>query len=302
MAEEQPPADSPSSDDAAKPGPPPHPKQSPLYHAHHSDRYQRQELIANYEDHVGAKLLVACDVIDIDFVLNIEEHLQGEKGDRELHVMLRSPGGDGEQAIRAIRVLQSRCKKLAFVIPDIAKSAATLMTLGADEIQLGPPSDLGPIDPQMQIGERWYAAKDVVAAVEQAEQAVSLNRSLTPLWANLLAEVTALDVRAAKTELDRTAFMIQQALGYRSNPPPEDQMKEMVPDLLRALQEETTTHASTLGPKELRELGLPVKEIDPNSWEWQCIWRLWAFYWVQIGDTIYESLHASYRPRGPHPA
>lgn len=80
----------------------------------------------------------------------------------------------------------------------MAKSAATLLTLGADEIRLGPASDLGPIDPQMNIAGGWYAAKDIISAVAQAEEAVAQNRSLTPLWANLLAQVTALDVRAAQ--------------------------------------------------------------------------------------------------------
>ncbi len=259
-------------------------------------------MIANYEAHTGARLLAAIDTIDIDFALNLEEHLQGARGDRELHVLLRSPGGDGEQALRAIRVLQSRCSKLVFVIPDMAKSAATLLTLGADEIRLGPASDLGPIDPQMNIAGGWYAAKDIISAVAQAEEAVAQNRSLTPLWANLLAQVTALDVRAAQTELDRTGFMIKQALSYRTKPPNEAEAETLAQNLLKALQEETTTHATTLGPSELHALGLPVVSVDPNSWEWECIWRLWALYWVQIRGPIYESLKASYRPGGPHPA
>lgn len=81
-------------------------------------------------------------------------------GDRELHLVLRSPGGDGEQAIRAIRALQSRCSKLVIVFPDIAKSAATLLALGADEIRLGPASDLGPVDPQMMVGNRWVRRQE----------------------------------------------------------------------------------------------------------------------------------------------
>lgn len=302
VAGKKPASDSTAGGDAEKPSPPAHPKQSPLYHAHHSDRYLRQELIENYEATTGAKLVTAIDTIDIDFVLNLEEHLQGETGDRDLHVLLRSPGGDGEQALRAIRVLQSRSKNLVFVIPDMAKSAATLLVLGADEIRLGPASDLGPIDPQMNIGDNWYAAKDIISAVAQAETAVAQNRSLTPLWANLLAQVTALDVRAAQTELDRTEFMIKQALSYRSSPPDEAQAVELAAKLLKALQEETTSHATTLGPDELDALGLPVVRVDANSWEWECIWRLWALYWVQIRGPVYESAKASYRPSGPHPA
>ena len=295
-------ASRPPGSDATSTGERPHPQQSPIYHALHADRYHRQELITAYEAATNAKFVAALDYIDIDFVVNLEEQLFRESGERELHLMLRSPGGDGEQAIRAIRVLQSRCSKFVLVIPDMAKSAATLLALGADEIRLGPASDLGPIDPQMMIGGRWFAAKDVISAVEQAEEAVKSDRSLTPLWASLLAEVTALDVRSAKAELARTAPMIRQALSYRSTPPTAEQAEELVGALVAALQEEPTSHGASLGPSELQRLHLPVVEMDPNSWEWECLWRLWTLYWVQIGAPIYESAGASYRPTGPHPA
>ena len=299
MAGAPPPASSTPRDDAAEIG---HPRQTPIYHAHHADRYQRQELISSYEGRTGAKFVAAIDFIDIDFVLNLEEHLLNEAGDRELHLLLRSPGGDGEQAVRAIRVLQSRCSKLVLIVPDMAKSAATLLALGADEIRLAPASDLGPVDPQMMIGGRWFAAKSLIAAVEQAEGAVSANRSLTPLWASLLAEVSALDVQSAKAELKSTEGLIRQALSYRSTPPSDEETEQLVGVLLTALQEEPTTHGASLGPSELRRLGLPVVSVDPKSWEWECVWRLWALYWVQIGGPIYESSGASYRPGGPQPA
>jgi hypothetical protein len=42
-------------------------------------------------------------------------------------------------------------KKLRVIVPNIAKSAATLFALGADEILMGYLSELGPIDPQVPI-------------------------------------------------------------------------------------------------------------------------------------------------------
>lgn len=205
--------------------------------------------------------------------------------------------------MRAIRVLQSRCSQLSVVVPDIAKSAATVLALGADEILVGPASDLGPVDPQIQLGEgRWFAAKDIVAAVDQAEQAIALNRSLTPLWASLLEQVSAVDVQAAKAELTRTDSLIRQALSYRSTPLGNDETDELVALLILHLQDQPPTHGASLGPTELADLGLPVSVADPNSRAWECIWRLWALYWVQIGASIYESSRGSYRPEGPHPA
>lgn len=280
-----------------------HPHQSPLYHAYHSDRYQRQELIKAYETRTGCKFLAAIDFIDIDFVQNLEEHLYREDGSREVHVLLRSPGGDGEMALRAIRALQARASKLVLLIPDMAKSAATLLALGADEIRVGPASDLGPIDPQMQIGDGpWYSAKAITSAVHQAEQAVAANQTLTPLWASLLAEVTALDYQAAKADLERTSTMVRQALGYRTNPPSPEEFDTLVATLVEKLQDTPTSHATTMGPVELQEMGLPVVVMDLCSWEWECIWRLWTLYWVQIQGPIYESRDASFRPLGPQPS
>ena len=188
------------------------------------------------------------------------------------------------------------------VVPDIAKSAATVLALGADAILLGPASDLGPVDPQIELGGRWCAAKDIVAAVAEAQKAVADNRSLTPLWASLLEEVSAVDVQAAKAELQRTDPLIRQALSYRSKPLDAEKTDELVALLILHLQDAPTTHGASLGPSELHKLGLPVERADPNSWVWECIWRLWVLYWVQIGGPIYESAHGSYRPRGPHPA
>lgn len=89
-----------------------HPNQSPLYHAQHADRYQRQALIEAYETRADCKFVAAVDVIDIDFVQNVEEHIYQESGQRDIHMLLRSPGGDGEMAIRAIRAIQARTSKV----------------------------------------------------------------------------------------------------------------------------------------------------------------------------------------------
>lgn len=273
-----------------------HPAQSPIYYAQHVNRYQRQHLIRAYEAKIGARLVVVIDVIDSDTVTNLEEHLFGIDPDCDLHLLLRSPGGSAEQAIRAVRSLQSRCNRLSVVIPDLAKSAATLLSLGADEIRLGPTSDLGPVDPQMFAGGRWIQAKSVLMAIKQAENAIRANGALTELWAALLADVSAIDAQEAKSALDRTAPMIRQVVGYRSDPPTPDQAETFVTALVDALQERNVSHGHTLGADELIEMNLPIVKLDPNSWEWECIWRLWTLYKVQVNGPIYESASKSLIP------
>src|SRR5262249_17470124 len=43
--------------------------------------------------------------------------------------------------------------RLRVIVPDFAKSAGTLMALGADQIVMGDTSELGPIDPQVILND-----------------------------------------------------------------------------------------------------------------------------------------------------
>ena len=67
-----------------------------------------------------------------------------------IDMIILSGGGYPHPAYQMVNIIRSRCKKLKAVIPLYAKSAATLMTLGADEIIMGAQSELGPLDMQMQ--------------------------------------------------------------------------------------------------------------------------------------------------------
>jgi ClpP class serine protease len=57
-----------------------------------------------------------------------------------------------------IRSMHSRCRELTVVLPDMAKSAATLMCIGADKIIMGLGGDLGPVDPTVS-ARRSFARK-----------------------------------------------------------------------------------------------------------------------------------------------
>jgi hypothetical protein len=87
-------------------------------------------------------------------------------------LIVDSPGGFAETAYRISRLLQRHCGEFTAVIPRFAKSAATLLSLGADRIILGDDADLGPLDAQFHDfdeEERQVSALDTVQAVETLE-------------------------------------------------------------------------------------------------------------------------------------
>lgn len=64
-------------------------------------------------------------------------------------LIINSAGGSIEPAYLISKTLKRLCEgKFVVAVPRRAKSAATLISLGADEIHMGLMSQLGPIDPQ----------------------------------------------------------------------------------------------------------------------------------------------------------
>ena len=157
---------------------------TPLYEAAHAGRYERQRLIREYQDAHDCRLVVMRDVIFPPSVPLFEETLFDADPGQDLHLMLGTPGGDGETALRIIRQAQSRCRKLTVIVPDQAKSAGTLVALGAHSIYMGPTSDLGPVDPQfLRPNGSLAAARAIIAAVEEAERRIQQNPTTYPLHA-----------------------------------------------------------------------------------------------------------------------
>lgn len=269
------------------------PLRTPLYHAQHSDRYARQYLIREYEEVHDCRLAVMIDVIFPPSVTYLEELLHGADPSQDLHLMLDSPGGDGETAIRLVRAAQARCRELTIIVPNQAKSAGTILVIGAHRILMGPTSDLGPVDPQFPHPDRrgLYAAKDLIAAVDSAEAAIAENPDSYPLHASLLADVTAVMVQQARSALGRTDDLVKEALA--SNPDrTADEVKKIARSLKKTLIDLPRDHGAVFGPADAANVGLPVVAADPAGEQWGQIWQLWTKYFA-LECYVYEGRIAS---------
>ena len=283
----------------ADPGSAAVPQQTPLFHAAQAARYERQSLIRQYEDRYNCCLIVLIDAIFPHSVALFEDLIYDADPSNDLHLLLYSPGGDGETAVRLVRAAQARCRELTVIVPDVAKSAATLLAMGAHRILMAPASDLGPIDPQFVKDGDLVAAKDIIAAVDDAARKVQEAPDTYPLYASLLSSVDALDVQKSRSALDRTGDLLSEAL--RSNP---DRSAQCVEELSSRLKEplitRPQTHAALFGLEDAKNAGLPVLEADLQGEQWQLIWRLWAKYYhlgaVTANTRFYEGRRASWEP------
>lgn len=269
------------------------PSQAPLFHAAQSLRYERQALISAYETAHQCRLVVMVDSLFPDTITLFEDLLFDADPEQPLHLLIDSLGGDGEIAIRLLRSILSRCSELTVIVPDQAKSAATLLALGAHHILLGPAGDLGPIDPQFRLGtsKDLISAREIIAAVDHAAQAIEAKPSTYPLHVSLLPDVTALMVEQARSALKRTEDLLLAALESNQGRPPAE-IQQLTTSLRPSLAGDRT-HTAFFGIREAKEAHLPVADIDWKSEQWQIIWRLWAKY-HQLDQRVYESARVSH--------
>jgi Serine dehydrogenase proteinase len=84
-------------------------------------------------------------------------------------LVIDSPGGYAKCAYQIASLLRRRCGRFVAVVPQYAKSAATLLALGADRIILGEDAELGPLDAQYMdpASEEIRSALDEVQSLER---------------------------------------------------------------------------------------------------------------------------------------
>lgn len=269
-----------------------------MFAAQHSERYARQQLIREYEQLHSASLIIMIDAVFAHNITYLEELLFDAQPDQPLHLLLASPGGDGEAAIRMVRSIQSRCTELTIIVPDMAKSAATLMCLGADRILIGPSGDLGPVDPQVSIERSLVSAKEIVSAVDDAEARIKNAPDTFPLFAALLADVNLVMVQQAHNALRRSEGLVREALSCRTGRS-DDEIEQLTSQLKAPLIDDPVSHSAVVSAEYAAKLGLPAEAADVRSPQWRLIWDLWTRYYTlgcfPAGETaVYEGKQASH--------
>ena len=118
-------------------------------------RQRRAEVIEKLEKIRDSKVFVFwnLDELKLDDFFTLADFLEAESPSKDIDLVLTSPGGNGEAGYRIGHAFQqwTQQRNLNFrtIIPLYAKSAATILTLGAHEITMGLHSEIGPIDFQI---------------------------------------------------------------------------------------------------------------------------------------------------------
>lgn len=104
------------------------------------------------------------------------EEAKSLERDRPVSLLIHSNGGLAKPAYQIARFLNAHCGHFDAIVPDFAKSAATLLALGARRVIMGEHAELGPLDAQVFDADReeFSSALNEVQSLERL-QAFSLS-------------------------------------------------------------------------------------------------------------------------------
>lgn len=95
---------------------------------------------------------------DINGFMNALYQASTDKG---LTLVLHTPGGDPNAVESIVEYLHSKFDYIEVIVPYLAMSGGAMLSLASDLLILGKQSQLGPIDPQLNIGNKTHSARAI---------------------------------------------------------------------------------------------------------------------------------------------
>jgi len=189
---------------------------TPLYRALQSDRYARQEAISSIEKITNRQLLVyeanlwsnrsGMEEEDIQPFGDLLVRLSSKQN---FDLLLQSPGGDIDAAEKIVYMCREIGGEFRVIIPEYAKSAATLIALASDQVIMGLASEIGPIDAQLTGpgpgGATFQTyAQAFIDEFDRIKKEVDETGKLSPAYFPLLEGINLGFIRMCRNLMDRS--------------------------------------------------------------------------------------------------
>jgi len=258
----------------------------------------RQQIIRDIEQRTSRRMLVYVANIDHrasflnpDDVVPLGDALSQMGKVDNLDLILHTPGGSGETAEKVVEVCRKHCRgEFRVIVPNMAKSAGTLIALGADTIVMGYCSELGPIDPQIQVvvgNQRqtvsaWTFIRTRDVLEEKVNEAIAKGANPSA-YLQQLAAIDPVFVTHCE-QLMRFA----ERLGHKwiagravEEGKPQEEAEQLADKVIRFLSnvEEHITHGRLISARELARHCVPplhIIELSEEDEFWQLLWELYV--------------------------
>jgi hypothetical protein len=250
----------------------------------------RKEYISKIQQKRDSRVLVyySHGLLDFDEVDMFNELFFGINKVPRLDLYLFSNGGIIDAAYKIVRLCREHCTEdFGVIIPYRAKSAATLIALGADEVIMGPVSELGPIDPMVQTKDLMgrdvlIPAQSVKKGIEYIESRIEQDPERAILFAPLVEKIDLAMIGAYDLAMESSVQYVEELL--RENRHPE--ARKNASEKAMKLTTQYFSHGFVIDRKVAKdELGLKVLFSEEDEELWEYIWNLHKIYDMQIKDS-----------------
>ena len=222
------------------------------------------------------------DLLQIDFsdktgFRDVTEQLTGH----DLDVLLHSPGGLAEATQAIVDLLRDRFKNIRFIVPNGAKSAATMLALSGDVILMDEVSELGPIDPQMAIiqggGVKFSPADAILEQFQKASLDIREHPERFSIWVPILAQMgPSLLVECTNAKALSQDLVKQWLTKYMFNGEGEAEKKAEKISSYLADHRNFLSHAKRVSMADMQQLGAKVKDLRKDLPLRNAIWELYC--------------------------
>jgi hypothetical protein len=182
-----------------------------------------------------------------------------------IYLFIKSGGGTGQASARLVSLLRQHCKRLVALVPLECASAATMITLGCNEIRMGPMAYLTavdtslnhPLSPVDQHNERVSVSLDELTRVIRLWQGEQAQSTENPYKA-LFQHVHPLVIGAVDRAESLSIMLCKQLLAYHIS------SEEAAARIAETLNGKYPSHTFPILFEEAKKIGLAAEALAPE--------------------------------------
>ncbi|WP_300671193.1 ATP-dependent Clp protease proteolytic subunit [Soonwooa sp.] len=200
-----------------------------------------------------------------DDIIAFYEILKHNKKKDNLYLFIKSDGGSGEASLRIVNLLRKFYTNIYALIPLDCASAATMLALGADKIQMGPLAYLTAIDtsithdlsPLDKFNDRVSVSQNELGRVLNLWDANKNNNDSNP-FSDIYKYIHPLVIGSVDRATSLSIKLTSEILSYHMKDQNEAER------ISNTLNSEYPSHSYPITIREAQKIGLCAEELDKD--------------------------------------
>ena len=198
-------------------------------------------------------------------VVALNEILERLGTHETIHLFIKSDGGSGQVSLRMVNLLRQHCKNLVALVPLECASAATMITLGANQILMGPTAFLTAVDtslnhalsPVDRDNDRVSVSLDELTRVIRLWRSEQDDNTENP-YKSLFAYVHPLVIGAVDRAESLSLMLCRELLAYHIDD------EERNHSIAATLNSKYPSHSYPILLNEAQKIGLNAAAMPPK--------------------------------------